>query len=279
MHTINSRGHLIELDIPKVMGIINITPDSFYDGGKSFETNQILAQAEKMLTEGADFIDIGGYSSRPGADDISIEEESKRVLRAIKIILNHFPETIISVDTFRSEVAKIAVENGAGIINDISGGTLDPSMFKTIARLKTPYILMHMRGNPKTMRSLTDYNNLLVDVIKDLSQKISRARAAGINDIIIDPGFGFAKNAAQSFELLDKMELFQNLEAPILTGVSRKSFIYKTLEISPEEALNGTTALNMIALTKGADILRVHDVKEAIQCIKLMKNLKQDRLI
>lgn len=279
MHTLNSLGRLIPLDSPKVMGIINITPDSFYDGGKSFSDDQILIQAEKMLHDGATFLDIGGYSSRPGAEDVSVEEETERVLRALHLILKNFPGSHISIDTFRSSVAETAVQNGAAIINDISGGTLDSEMFKTVARLKVPYILMHMRGTPKTMSSLTNYTNLLVDIIKDLSEKTTAARAEGIDDIIVDPGFGFAKNARQSFELLDKMELLQSLDVPILVGVSRKSFIYKTLKINPDKALNGTTALNMIALTKGTHILRVHDVREAMECIKLMENLKQDRLI
>lgn len=279
MSTINSLGHLINLDIPKVMGIINVTPDSFYDGGKSFENTHILRQAEKMLSDGADFLDVGGYSSRRGANEVSSSEEKLRVLRAIEIILKHFPGTPVSVDTFRSEVAKAAIENGAAMINDISGGDLDSEMFRTIAELQVPYILMHMRGNPKTMSSLTHYDNLIADVLKDLSEKISRARAAGINDIIVDPGFGFAKNAAQSFEMLNKMELFHNLDVPVLAGISRKSFIYKTLEISPDQALNGTTALNMIALSKGANILRVHDVKEAVECVKLIKNLYPNRFI
>ncbi|WP_111879562.1 dihydropteroate synthase [Aequorivita sp. CIP111184] len=256
------------------MGIINVTPDSFYDGGKTFAKKDILKQAEKMLSEGATFLDIGGYSSRPGADEISEKEEIRRVVEAIKSILKKFPETIISIDTFRSEVAKKAVEAGAAIINDVSGGTLDAEMFKTVGKLNVPYILMHMRGTPKTMTKLNDYKNVTVDVLKDLSEKIARARAEGINDIIADPGFGFAKKREQSFQLLNNLELFQNLDVPILVGVSRKSMIYKTLETSAENALNGTTSLNTIALLKGASILRVHDVKEAVECVKLFENLK-----
>ena len=255
------------------MGIINVTPDSFYDGGKSYSQKQILNQAEKMLAEGAKFLDIGGYSSRPGAEEISEKEETDRILRAIKIILKKFPETIISIDTFRSEVARVAIENGAAIINDVSGGTLDPKMYKTVSQLKVPYILMHMRGTPKTMSRLTDYKNVTTEVLEDLSKKIALARAEGISDIIVDPGFGFAKTREQSFELLNNLELFKNLEVPILAGVSRKSFIYKTLWINSNEALNGTTSLNTIALLKGASILRVHDVKEAMECVKLYKNL------
>ena len=256
------------------MGIINITPDSFYDGGKTFSEKEILKQAEEMLSEGATFLDVGGYSSRPGAEEISEAEETKRVVEAIEIILKNFSEALISVDTFRSEVAQKAVEAGACIINDISGGTLDANMYKTASKLKVPYILMHMRGTPKTMATLNDYENVTIEVIKYLSEKISLARAEGINDIIIDPGFGFAKTRAQSFQVLNNLELFQNLGVPVLAGVSRKSMIYKTLETSAENALNGTTSLNTIALLKGASILRVHDVKEALECIILNQNLK-----
>jgi len=274
LKTLNCRGRLVSLDVPKVMGIINITLDSFYDGGKSFSTDQLLRQADAMLAAGATFLDVGGYSSRPGADDISIEKETDRILRAIAAILEEFPESLISVDTFRSSVAEAAIRQGAAIINDISGGSLDPDMFDTVAKLQVPYILMHMRGTPKTMVSLTDYENVTVDVLNDLSEKIGKARAAGINDIIVDPGFGFAKNAAQSFELLEHFELFKTLDTPLLVGVSRKSMIYKTLKITPQEALNGTTALHMIALSKGAHILRVHDVREAVECVKLIEKLR-----
>ncbi len=256
------------------MGIINVTPDSFYDGGKTFSEKEILKQAEKMLSEGATFLDIGGYSTRPGADEISENEEIKRVVEAIESLLKKFPEALISIDTFRSEVAKKAVEAGAAMVNDVSGGTLDAKMYKTVAKLKVPYILMHMRGTPKTMTKRTDYKNVTVEVLKDLSEKIALARAEGISDIIADPGFGFAKKREQSFQLLNNLELFQNLNVPILVGVSRKSFIYKTLETSAENALNGTTSLNTIALLKGAAILRVHDVKEAVECVKLNQMLK-----
>jgi dihydropteroate synthase len=272
--TINCRGNLIDLSSPKVMGIINVTPDSFYDGGKTFSEKEILKQAEKMLSEGATFLDIGGYSTRPGADEISETEEIKRVAGAIESILKKFPETLISIDTFRSEVAKKAVEAGSAIVNDVSGGILDNEMYKAVAKLKVPYILMHMRGTPKTMTKLTDYKNVTVEVLKDLSEKIALARDEGINDIIADPGFGFAKTREQSFQLLNNLELFKNLEIPILVGLSRKSMIYKTLETSAENALNGTTSLNTIALLKGASILRVHDVKEAVECVKLFENLK-----
>lgn len=274
MQTLNCHGKLIDLSVPKVMGIINITPDSFYDGGKTFSEKEILNQAEKMLSEGATFLDVGGYSTRPNADEILENEEIRRVVGALECILKKFPEALISVDTFRSFVAKKAVEAGAAIVNDVSGGTLDVEMYKTVSELKVPYILMHMRGTPKTMTKLTDYKNVTVDVLKDLSGKIALARAEGINDIIADPGFGFAKTREQSFQLLNNLELFQNLGVSVLAGVSRKSMIYKTLETSAENALNGTTSLNTIALLKGASILRVHDVKEALECVKLFQNLK-----
>ena len=256
------------------MGIINITPDSFYDGGKTFSEKEIMEQAERMLSEGATFLDVGGYSTRPGAEEVSEKDEIERVVGAIEAILKSFRQALISVDTFRSEVAKKAVEAGAAIVNDVSGGTLDAKMYKTVAKLKVPYILMHMRGTPKTMVKLTDYKNVTMEVLKDLAEKIALARAEGINDIVSDPGFGFAKTQQQSFQLLNNLELFQNLDVPILAGISRKSMIYKTLETSAEKALNGTTSLNTIALIKGASILRVHDVKEAVECVKLFENLK-----
>jgi|TARA_R100001460_G_scaffold84078_2_gene125082 dihydropteroate synthase len=255
------------------MGIINVTPDSFYDGGKTFSEKEILKQAERMLSEGATFLDVGGYSTRPGAEDISETEEIRRVVESVESMLKRFPEALISVDTFRSEVAKKAVETGAAIVNDVSGGTLDGEMYKTVAKLNVPYILMHMRGTPKTMAKLTDYKNVTVEVLKNLSEKIAMARAEGINDIIADPGFGFAKTREQSFQLLNNLELFQNLKVPILAGISRKSMIYKTLETSSDNALNGTTSLNTIALLKGASILRVHDVKEAVECVKLFSEV------
>tara|TARA_R110000823_G_scaffold311718_2_gene437649 strand:+ start:55128 stop:55904 length:777 start_codon:yes stop_codon:yes gene_type:complete len=255
------------------MGIINVTPDSFYDGGKTFSEKEILKQAERMLSEVATFLDVGGYSTRPGAEDISETEEIRRVVESVESMLKRFPEALISVDTFRSEVAKKAVETGAAIVNDVSGGTLDGEMYKTVAKLNVPYILMHMRGTPKTMAKLTDYKNVTVEVLKNLSEKIAMARAEGINDIIADPGFGFAKTREQSFQLLNNLELFQNLKVPILAGISRKSMIYKTLETSSDNALNGTTSLNTIALLKGASILRVHDVKEAVECVKLFSEV------
>jgi dihydropteroate synthase len=260
------------------MGIINTTPDSFYDGGKTTNLKEILSQAEKMLLEGATFLDIGGYSSRPGADEVSENEELSRVIPAIEEILKQFPEAILSIDTFRSAIAKKAVISGAAIVNDISGGAIDGDMFNTVSTLKVPYILMHMRGTPQNMITKTDYKNVTHEVIKYFSERIAKARAAGINDIIIDPGFGFAKTREQSFELLSNLELLSHFDAPILAGISRKSMIYKTLATTPNKALNGTTTLNTVALQKGASILRVHDVKEAIECIKLLNNLNGKHL-
>ena len=273
MKTINCNGTLIDFSTPKVMGIINVTPDSFYDGGKTTDLDSILKQAEQMLTEGATFLDIGGYSSRPHATDISEEEEINRVVPAIKAILEQFPDAYISIDTFRSSVAEQAVEAGACMVNDISGGTIDKKMFATVAELQVPYVLMHMRGTPQTMTQETDYDDLTKEVLYFFSEQLAHARKTGINDIVIDPGFGFAKTKEQSFELLQQMELLQQLDVPILAGVSRKSMIYKTLGVSAEEALNGTTVLHTIALQKGASILRVHDVKEAMESIKLTQML------
>jgi len=274
LQTLNCRGNLIDLTVPKVMGIINITPDSFYDGGSTVTENSILNQAEKMLTADATFLDIGGYSTRPNAAKVSETEEIKRVVTAVEIILKHFPDTVISIDTFNSKVAKNAVETGAALVNDVSGGILDPAMFKTVGELKVPYILMHMRGTPQTMNSLTNYENVTRDVLKDLSQKIAKARSFGISDIIADPGFGFAKTSEQNFQLMNNLELFKSLDIPLLVGISRKSMIYKTLKKTAKEALNGTTVLNTVALLKGASILRVHDVAEAVECVKLIENLK-----
>ncbi|WP_299187976.1 dihydropteroate synthase [uncultured Aquimarina sp.] len=272
--TINCKGSLIDLSTPKVMGILNLTPDSFYDGGKYKDESQILHQAEKMLREGATFIDLGAYSSRPGADHISIEEEENRILPIITLLLSKFPNIILSIDTFRSKIAKQCIEAGASIINDISAGSLDKEMIKTVGELKVPYVMMHMKGTPQTMKSLNQYDNLIKDVQLYFSKKIIEARKEGINDIIIDPGFGFAKNIDQNFELLKKLDLFNLQGLPILVGVSRKSMIYKSLKIDPSKSLNGTTSLNTIALLKGASILRVHDVKEAMECITLMNKYK-----
>lgn len=271
---INCKGSLIDFETPKVMGILNVTPDSFYDGGRRKNLSEALHHAEQMLKEGATFIDVGAYSSRPGADDISEEEELSRMLPVVESLIKNFPEVLISVDSFRSKVAKAAVEAGAAMINDISAGNLDPEMIKTAGELQVPYIMMHMQGNPQNMKDLNDYEDLAEDVLFYFSKKISEARDYGINDLIIDPGFGFSKNIPQNFELLRKLELFKNLNLPILSGLSRKSLIYKTFKTGPEEALNGTTVLNTISLMKGADILRVHDVKEAMECVKLVEQLK-----
>jgi len=271
---INCKGRLIDLSVPKIMGILNITLDSFYDGGRRTSLEEHLAQAERMLLEGADFIDIGSYSSRPGAKDISEEEELQRILPVVEALVEKFPDIVISIDTFRSEVARQSVEAGAAIINDISAGNLDDKMMETVAQLQVPYIMMHMRGNPTTMKDLNQYEDLTQDVLSYFSEKIDLARKLGINDLIIDPGFGFSKNIPQNFELLSHLELFGNLNLPILSGLSRKSLIYKTFNTTPQEALNGTTVLNTVSLMKGAHILRVHDVKEAVECVKLIERLK-----
>ena len=271
--TINCKGNLVDLSTPKIMGILNSTPDSFYSESRKMDLDSLLTSAEVMLKQGATFLDIGGYSTRPGADDISEAEELERVLPAIKAILKKFPETLISIDTFRSKVAAESIEAGAAMINDISAGNLDEKMMQVAADLQVPYIMMHMRGNPKTMKDLNEYEDLPQDLIYYFSEKIHTALALGINDLIIDLGFGFAKNIPQNFELLSKLEVFKNLKMPILVGLSRKSTIYKTLNITAEEALNGTTVLNTIALSKGANILRVHDVKEAMETVKLMSQL------
>lgn len=251
------------------MGILNITPDSFYSGSRVEEKNSVLKQAEKMILEGANILDIGGYSSRPGATDISIDEEIKRVVPAIESIRQKFPEVYISIDTFRSDVALQAINSGADIVNDISGGELDHNMFSVVTENKIPYILMHMRGTPQTMKDHTDYQNMIIEIIDYFQVKVNKLRGMGLSDIIIDPGFGFAKTIDQNFELLKKIDAFKTLECPILVGISRKSMIYKSLGIDSEGALNGTTALNMIALQNGASILRVHDVKEAVETVKL----------
>ena len=256
------------------MGILNVTPNSFYDGGKHKEINSIIHQVNKMLSEGADFIDIGAYSSKPSAEFVSEEEEIKRLVPIVKSLVETFPNIILSVDTFRAQVAKASVEHGVAMVNDIAAGLLDDKMLETVAALKVPYIMMHMRGNPQTMQSLTDYNDIVKEIIFYFSERIQKARSFGISDIVIDPGFGFAKTVEQNYEVLHKMELFEMLELPLLAGVSRKSMIYKVLESSPQEALNGTSVLNTIALQKGAKILRVHDVKEAVECIKLVSKLK-----
>ncbi|WP_338645233.1 dihydropteroate synthase [Flavobacterium sp. KS-LB2] len=275
--TINCKGILVDLSSPKVMGILNVTPNSFFDGGKYKNEIEILAQVEKMLLDGATFIDIGAYSSKPNAEFVSVQEEVSRVVPVVNLILKHFPETIISIDTFRSEVAKASIESGATIINDIAAGNLDDRMFEIIAKYNVAYIMMHMRGNPQTMQTLTDYDDIIKEMLFYFSEKVAEARRFGINDLIIDPGFGFAKTTAQNYEIFQKMELFNMLELPLLVGISRKSMIYKTLGTTIENALNGTTVLNTLALTKGAKILRVHDVKEAMECITLFNKINLQR--
>jgi dihydropteroate synthase len=270
---INCKGQLIDLTTPKVMGILNVTPNSFYDGGMYKNNSEMLTKVGKMLNEGATFIDVGAYSSKPSTEYVSEEEELQRIIPIINLILEYYPETLLSVDTFRSEVAKVCIENGAAIINDISAGNLDDNMLETIAKNNVPYIMMHMRGTPETMQKMTSYDDIVKEILFYFSEKVAKARSFGINDLIIDPGFGFAKTLDQNYEVLQKMELFEILELPLLAGFSRKSMIYKTLQSTAEDALNGTTVLNTVALTKGAKILRVHDVKEAMECVTLFNKI------
>ena len=271
--TINCNGKLIDLTTPKVMGILNLTPDSFYDVGKYGDIDAAISQVEVMLSDGATFIDVGAYSSRPGATDISVEEEERRLIPVVRQLVTTFPEIVISVDTFRASVAKKAIEAGAAIVNDISAGMLDDDMMAVVGALQVPYIMMHMRGTPQTMKQLTTYDNFLKEVMYYFSERVAVAKSHKINDLVIDPGFGFAKTTAQSFELLNNLDLFKAFEMPVLAGVSRKSMIYKTLDVTANNALNGTTVLNTIAVTKGARILRVHDVKEAMEVISLSNAL------
>jgi dihydropteroate synthase len=267
--TLNAGGKLIDLSTPKVMGIINITPDSFYAESRKAGIDAVLTQAEKMLADGATLLDIGAYSSRPGAVDISIQEETDRLLPAVEAIAADFPDAVLSADTFRSGVAEAAIKAGAHIINDISGGELDTNMFATVARLQVPYILMHMRGTPQNMAQLTDYEDVFAEVFDYFVKKIYQLKQLGVHDIILDPGFGFAKKASDSYELISRMQGFEVLQLPILAGISRKRMIYGLLGTTADEALNGTTVLNTIALMKGASILRVHDVKEAVEAVKI----------
>ena len=271
--SLNCKGQLIDLSTPKVMGILNITPDSFYDGGQFKDSKSILVQTEKLISEGATFVDVGAYSSRPGADFVSENEELHRIIPVVELVLKHFPKTLISIDSFRANVIRECVNAGAVISNDISAGHLDDQMMKTIGELGIPYIMMHMRGTPQTMQNLTQYDHLITEIFSYFSERVQLAKQHKIMDVVIDPGFGFAKTLSQNYELLGKLEFFQNLNCPILCGVSRKSMIYKTLNCLPKEALNGTTALNMVALMNGTNILRVHDVKEALECVKLFNQL------
>ncbi|WP_420146713.1 dihydropteroate synthase [Spirosoma sp.] len=275
--TLNCRGRLIDLTTPAVMGILNVTPDSFFAGsrlsGQASIATAAVQTAQRMLSEGATFLDVGGYSTRPGAAEVSPTEEADRILPAIEAILSHFPDALISVDTFRASVARQAIDAGAVLINDVAGGTLDPVMFTTVAELDVPYVLMHLRGTPQTMRSLATYQNVVTDVIDELAARLIELRSLGVKDIILDPGFGFAKTPTQNFFLLNSLTAFSLFDEPLLVGLSRKTTIWKTLNISADEALNGTTVLNTIALQNGASILRVHDVREAVEVVKLTQNL------
>ncbi|WP_247649217.1 dihydropteroate synthase [Lutibacter sp. B1] len=273
MSSINCNGKLIDLTSPKVMGILNITPDSFFDGGKYNNSETILSCVEKMLNDGATFIDVGAYSSRPGAKHISEEEELERILPVIKLLTDTFPKIVISIDTFRSNVAERCIDKGACIINDISAGDMDENMFNIIAKMQAPYIIMHMQGTPQNMQANPNYTNIVTDVLFYFSKKIAELRKLGANDIITDVGFGFGKTIEHNYTLLKHLELFKNLDCPTLVGLSRKSMLYKPLKISPELALNATTSANTIALLNGANILRVHDVKEAAEAIKIVELL------
>jgi dihydropteroate synthase len=269
MNTINCKGTLIDLSTPKVMGILNLTPDSFYDGGIFQTEKSILDKVEKMLSDGATFIDIGAYSSRPNAIHISEEEELQRLIPILELLLKTFPEILISVDTFRSNVAQKSIEAGSCMINDISAGEMDKQMFETVAKLQVPYIIMHMKGLPQTMQQNPTYENIITEVMFYFSKKINQLQKLGLNDLIIDVGFGFGKTIEHNYQLLQNLEYFKNLNIPILTGVSRKSMLYKPLNLTANEALNITTVANTIALLKGTSILRVHDVKEAVEAVKI----------
>lgn len=271
--TLNCNGYLIDLSTPKIMGILNLTPDSFHDGGKYKDENDVLTQVEKMLDDGATFIDVGAYSSRPGAALVSLQEEMSRIVPVVTTLIKRFPEVILSIDTFRSKVATACIQEGAAMVNDISAGLQDESMFETVAKHRVPYIMMHMKGTPQNMQQNTDYNNLVIEIMSYFSERIAKAREHQINDIIIDPGFGFSKTLEQNYEVLQKLDLLHSLELPVLVGLSRKSMIYNVLGKTSKEALNGTTALHMVALQKGAHILRVHDVAAAIECVTLNDQL------
>lgn len=270
-YSLNIKGRLVEINRPQVMGILNVTPDSFFTDSRSFDVDAISHRVATMVAEGADMIDIGAYSSRPGAGEVSEIEEMQRLERGMAIVRKIAPSILVSVDTFRADVARYAVESlGVDMVNDISAGLLDDNMVATVAQLKVPYIAMHMRGTPATMSEMTQYDNVVADVMRELSQRINEFTLAGINDIIIDPGFGFAKTTEQNYELLQNLELFHELGYPLLVGVSRKSMIYRALGVTPDDALNGTTVVNTIALQAGASILRVHDVKQAVEAVKIM---------
>lgn len=276
---INIKGQLLHLSTPQVMGILNLTPDSFFADSRVQSEEQIVARAQEILSQGGSMIDVGAYSSRPDGVDISPEEEMKRLDAGLQILNRHFPQAIISVDTFRANVAERCVkEYGVAIINDISGGELDEQMFRVVADLKVPYIMMHMRGTPQTMQQYTSYDNFIKEVFIYFAKKIDELHQLGANDIILDPGFGFAKTLDQNYELLALLEDFKLFELPLLVGVSRKSMIYKLLQTTPAQALNGTSILNTVALMKGASILRVHDVKEAVEAVKITEMIKKNQL-
>lgn len=269
--TINVGGRLVSFDEPQVMGILNVTPDSFFATSRCRSEGEIRQRACQIRQEGATMVDIGAYSSRPGAEDVSKDEELRRLLPAIDIVREEWPEAVVSVDTFRAEVARKAVEAGADIVNDISGGEMDREMFSAVSELHVPYILMHMQGTPKDMQVEPKYENLMCEVFRSLGERVEALHEMGVADVILDPGFGFGKTMTQNYEMMARLEEFRLLGCPLLVGVSRKSMIYRLLNTMPEESLNGTTALNMIALMKGADILRVHDVKEAVEAIKIYR--------
>jgi len=271
--TLNVRGTLLDLSKPKIMGILNLTPDSFYDGGKNNSLENALRKTEQLVSEGADLLDLGAYSSRPGAEHITEEVEFERMIPVIKAIAKEFPKALLSIDTFRSGIAKAAIGEGADMINDISAGSMDPAMFKTVAELKVPYILMHMRGTPQTMASETNYTDLIVELAQYFAEKIQALKELGVKDLIIDPGFGFAKTLEQNYELLGKLEHLKITGHPVLAALSRKSMIYKLLNTDAEHALNGTTAANTIALMNGANILRVHDVSAAKEAVKIVEQI------
>lgn len=273
--TLNLKGKVVDLSSPCVMGILNLTSDSFYSNNRFGSVEQALVRAETIVNEGGRFIDIGAYSSRPGANDVSEEEETDKIIPVVEAICNVFPDALLSIDTFRAKVAQAAVEAGAHMINDISAGNMDDAMFQTVADLNVPYIMMHMKGTPKTMQQNTNYQNLMLEMTGYFSDKISRLKTLGVKDIILDPGFGFAKTLEQNYEVLKHMETLEMFGLPVLAGLSRKSMIYKFLGGGPEQALNGTTTLNTIALLKGANILRVHDVKAATECIALVGKMHE----
>ena len=274
---LNIKGNLVSLDTPVVMGILNVTPDSFYAASRQRGEADIERRIETILSEGGAWIDVGGYSSRPDAEDVSPEEEKRRLEPALRLLRDRYPEVPVSLDTFRAEVARWGVEEyGVALINDISGGELDEAMFRTVARLRVPYLLMHMRGTPRTMQRHTDYADLMEEVMLYFARKVRELRLLGVNDIILDPGFGFSKTLEQNYRLMRHLEEFAVFELPLLVGVSRKSMIYRLLDATPEESLNGTTVLNTFALLHGADILRVHDVRQAVEAVRIVRQLKAE---